>query len=249
MKFIGTTETYDPSFIFDWENFMQEVNLIITKNLNDRMIRSSLIHKDKIILHHTVTGLGGTVFEPNVPESSWSYAQFLKLIAAGFPVSHYVLRVDPIIPFSTDNIYRLCSVLNKWREYATIEDIKIRCRVSMIDMYNHVKVRFDEAKVGYPYMSFNASKDYFNRISEILSKFTDRLEFEACGETRFNPEVVKVVSCASTRDIEILGKNPDDYGFPAKAQRWVCGCLAKKQILRVKPGRCPNKCLYCYWKD
>jgi hypothetical protein len=58
--------------------------------------------------------------------------------------------------------------------------------------------------------------------------------------------------CASYLDLELLGLPESEcitYGRPEKKQRGDCLCLAKQQILGVKPGRCPHGCLYCFWKD
>lgn len=100
--YIGITERGDASLDFTWMDKMDRVAaaILITKNLNDRFIESVLPFKDKVIVHATVTGMGGTVIEPRVPETEWSHAQVLKLIDAGFPVQQIVLRVDPIIPTS-----------------------------------------------------------------------------------------------------------------------------------------------------
>jgi hypothetical protein len=50
------------------------------------------------------------------------------------------------------------------------------------------------------------------------------------------------------KDIEILGLPTSEFENPSHPQRKGCMCLAKKQILACKPGRCDHKCLYCFWK-
>lgn len=56
---VGITETYDPCFVKDFESMLtQPVNIVITKELTDKLIDICIRNKEKIILHHTVTGHG-----------------------------------------------------------------------------------------------------------------------------------------------------------------------------------------------
>jgi DNA repair photolyase len=248
MKQFGTTETYDPCYVFDWDDKLLDANIIITKELSDDMIHKLLGNSDKIILHHTVTGQGGTWLEPGVKGRAEEFAQFEKLIKLGFPLSHYVLRLDPLIPIDKDCINNIQSVLYAWNKYAGFVGHTIRCRISMIDMYNHVLVRFNKANKIVPWEGFHAPDKVFKFVEQLLIRYPN-LEYESCAENKFDLSLVTPVGCASSKDILALGQWPGDYNYPAQAQRKECLCLAKKQILGVKPGRCPHKCLYCYWKD
>ena len=78
--------------------------------------------------------------------------------------------------------------------------------------------------------------------------FKDTFDFECCAEQKFKADFISHFGCASYKDIEILQKDKNEYGEPEKKQRQECQCLAKKQILGVKPGRCAHQCLYCFWK-
>ena len=101
MKQVGITETYDPCFVIDWETKLLDANIVISKELSDEMIEKLLVVGDRVIFHHTVTGQGNTVLEPNVRVPEYEFEQFRKLIARGFPYTHYVLRLDPINHFYT----------------------------------------------------------------------------------------------------------------------------------------------------
>ena len=65
---IGITETSDPCFHLDLFDNLYNANIIITKNLTSKLIEKLVEHKDKCILHLTVTGMGGSKIEPFVPE-------------------------------------------------------------------------------------------------------------------------------------------------------------------------------------
>ena len=251
MKFIGTTETYDPCYVNDWETRLQDANIIISKELTNDMIYKLVKYQDKIIFHHTVTGNGATSIEPGVKSCMHEFLQFGRLIASGFPTSHYVLRIDPIIPIPRF-IQGTIQVLDAWSNWASSYSSKIRCRVSVIDLYPHVKDRFKKLNITDLWSTFHAPQEIFNHLNDLLNMYQDSFIFESCGEPGFTfpGSIVGPRACASAMDLSILRiDNPSEYSIPNKPQRDVCYCLSKKQILGVKPGRCPHECAYCYWKD
>lgn len=235
----GMTETTDPAFHLELFDNLYEGNTIITKRLTDKLIEKLVENKEKIILHLTCTGMGGTKIEPLVPTKEKTREMFDKLIVAGFPVEQVVLRIDPIVP-TEKGVETALSVLDVFKG----SGIK-RVRISFLDMYDHVKERFGENKINIPYPTFHASKadraKAFDKIQ--IRSVDDDFLLETCGEPGFAS-----VPCLSMRDVKILGL---DYELVGNAeQRKSCSCPAnKKQLVRAKPERCGNKCLYCYWKD
>lgn len=97
---IGITEAGDAALDFSWVSKINNVDgvILITKNLTDKLIDEIMKHKNKIILHATCTGMGGTCIEPNVPTYMYQLEQVSKLIATGFPAEKITIRIDPIIP-------------------------------------------------------------------------------------------------------------------------------------------------------
>lgn len=251
MKKIGITETYDPCFVPDWEMKLLEANIVISKELNDEMIEKLLLVQDRVIFHHTVTGQGGTILEPNVKPPEVEFAQFKKLVSRGFPLTHYVLRLDPIILLNAETQEHVARVLSLWRSYAAdFSGCHIRCRVSIVDLYPHARERLSSAGIDVFYDGFKAPPAVFARAAKIMSEYIDYFDFECCAEPGFAPyNFIAQMGCASQLDIFILRLHEHDYGQPEKKQRGDCMCLAKKQILNVKPRRCPHGCLYCFWKD
>lgn len=65
---IGTCEASEIAFNLDAFDRLYKANIIITKRLTDELIEKLIEHKDKIILHLTCTGMGGTRVEPFVPK-------------------------------------------------------------------------------------------------------------------------------------------------------------------------------------
>ena len=195
-QYWGITENCDPAFNLEVFDNLYKGNTIITKRLTNKLIEKLVEHQDKIILHLTCTGSGGTIIEPFVPSIEQNYEKCKQLINSGFPVSHIVLRVDPVIP--TDKGIETASKVI--RMFSNL-DIK-RVRWSSMDMYNHVKERFKDAGIALPYNSFHAPANMIRKAHNALKSLCDgyNIELECCGEGLF-----KGTPCLSQKDVDILG--------------------------------------------
>ena len=239
-QYIGITEAGEVAFDLSVFDRLYDGNIIITKRLTDRLIEKLIENKERCILHCTCTGMGSSKIEPFVPTVEQTFEKFKKLISDGFPIEHFVLRIDPIVP--TDKGWITAKhVLDVFRGYG----IK-RVRFSVLDMYNHVKDRFNENGFPIPYDTFHAPLEkrleIRNRLIEIGSQ--DGFEVEACGEPG-----IESISCLSQKDIDILGLTDKIILEGNKGQRKSCHCPAnKKELLRGKPTKCQNSCVYCFWK-
>lgn len=235
MDKIGITEAGEVAFNLDVFDRLYEGNIIITKRLSDKVIEKLVEHKDKIILHLDCTGFGGSVVEPFVPTVEQTYEKFKTLIGLGFPLSHVVLRIDPVIP-TNKGIKVARKVLEVFKDTGIP-----RIRFSVLDMYNHVKERFKEAGFPILYETFHAPYEVRLKIYEMFKSYG--ADIETCAEPGF-PET----SCLSQKDIDILGLGITLEG--SKGQRKNCGCPANKtELIKGKPHQCEHKCTYCFWKD
>ena len=242
-QYVGITETSDPAFHLEIFDRLYDANIIVTKNLTDKLIEKLIENYDKCIVHCTITGMGGTKIEPFVPTVEQSVKKVKKLIDGGFPVNQIVLRIDPIIPTEKG----INTALNVISSFAGLGIERIR--MSFLDMYKHVKERFTEQNVRLPYETFHADR-------ETRYKAVDKLETNAylfgykivqlCGEPDFasNP-------CISQMDIDILGLTEKIKLEGNKEQRSSCSCPKNKKELIVgeKPHQCQHSCLYCFWKS
>lgn len=239
---IGTCEAGEIAFNLEAFDRLYKGNIIITKRLTDKVIEKLVEHQDKVILHLTVTGMGGTRIEPFVPKTEETHAKLVKLIEAGFPVSHVVIRLDPIVPTERG----MNTALNVIAAFGGL-GIK-RLRFSFLDNYKHVKTRFK--KEGIPELyggEFHAPLEERLAHAKKIEEMAHDAGFEsveACGEPG-----IESISCLSQRDIDILGLTDQITLEGSAEQRDSCECPANKsELLRVKPHQCENKCLYCYWK-
>ena len=275
---IGITEAGDPSFDYSWVEKMSNMDMaiLITKNITDKFIEEILKVKNKVILHVTCTGYGGTVVEPNVPIYTNQLDQVKKLISYGFPENQVVLRIDPIIP-TRKGFGNVMKVLSYKRQIG-LDNIK-RVRISVLDNCKHIQERF--AKNGLPVLyngNFQASKEDFENVDSVIRQLRalHNVVFESCAEP-YLTETEKV-GCVSQKDLDIFGLKNDTNDL--KGQRKTCLCIAgKTELLTPKRyGRCnkfklddsiggscgvgnncktcehhdvfgcPNACLYCYWR-
>jgi DNA repair photolyase len=244
MEYIGITETSDPCFHLEIFDNLYKANIIITKNLSDKLIDKLVEHKDKCILHCTCTGMGSSKIEPFVPSVEQTIRQVKKLIENNFPVRQIVLRIDPIIP-TTKGIETAINVLEAFK----ILEIK-RVRFSFLDMYKHVKERFINSNIRLPYDTFHADinvrKSAFNKIYDKCLELGYEI-VQTCGEPDF-----EVTPCISQMDIDILGLTNDITLVGNKKQRTHCSCPAnKRQLISWEHNKnsCGHKCLYCYMKN
>ena len=257
---IGITERGDAALSINvWKSALTKSRvdgaILITKSLTPAFREAVLDcffnpvgNSKNIIVHCTCTGWGGTPLEPNVPDYKTQLEWLKELIDAGFPHTHCVLRIDPIIP-TKKGLDRACAVL----DYA--EELGICCatRVSVYDEYKHVKERFalHGLKPVYPNNNFQASDAQFKLVAETLKKYTG--PFMTCAEPKLktpddHPCLFIQAGCISERDLNIMGlpvpktiKNPQN--------RHGCLCLGCKTELLENRHPCGHKCLYCYWRD
>lgn len=240
---IGTTEAGEIAFNLDAFDRLYKGNLIITKRLTDKLIEKLIENKDKIILHCTVTGMGSSRIEPFVPTAEETLVKMHKLIEGGFPTSHIVLRVDPIVP-TEKGIDTAIGVLQLFGGL----EIK-RVRISFLDNYKHVRERFKEHNIKELYNGeFHAPLKVRLNALERIKACAEECGYEsveACGEPN-----IESIPCLSQKDIDILGLTDEIVLEGSAEQRESCGCPANKtELLKTKPQRCANGCLYCFWKS
>lgn len=248
----GIAENGDASMNYEWESSMRDMDgaILITKKL-------TAIFKNKVIeymfrpfiIHVSCTGYGKTVLEPKLDKFQATIRGIKDLIDCGFPANRIVLRIDPIIP-TEKGIGVFESVVRYAREI--IPDVN-RIRVSVMDMYPHVRKRFEAAGLPCPYgNNFQASDAMFralnNKMESLKNEFPE-INFESCCETKL--PAAEATGCVSKKDYEILGVNlPTDT---RKGQRKGCLCLGdKKDMLTYKYNETGYNhcygCLYCYWQ-
>lgn len=248
---IGTTEHGDAGIDLSWVNRLDKVDgaIVITKRVSSGFHDAVLSNKDKLIVHATITGYGGTVLEPNVPSINDGFNAVMALVQAGFPKEKVVIRVDPIIP-TTKGIRRAAVVIKMFMDVGFA-----RFRISIIDMYPHVRERFKQAGLPLPYgeFGFSPSKEQVQEVDKMLKaaseycQFPDMLRIESCAEPGLTSAIK--CGCVSEYDLNLLGLSEDGEADSVGYQRQNCLCYSGKTELLKGKSRCGHKCLYCFWKE
>jgi hypothetical protein len=248
----GITENGDASINYEWVEKIDEMDgtILITKKITPVFKSKVLEYKNKpIILHISCTGFGGTVLEPRLDNFQTTITHIRDLLNNGFLAERIVLRIDPIIPTGKD-IKTFEAVVRFARE--VIPEVS-RIRISVMDMYPHVRKRFKDNGIECPYADGFQAPDFMFKnlnwkIEELKREFPE-LSFESCAETKI--PAATPAGCVSPKDYQILGlSEPDDS---KRGQRKNCLCLGdKKDLLTFKYNKTGYNhcygCLYCYWQ-
>lgn len=220
---IGITERADPTVNFKWQEWVKEGKPAILITKNPKLLLPILNKSDNVIVHCTITLMGGSKLEPKIPgplESTSYYHKICNYLGS----ERVVLRVDPIIDGTS---------LNSLKEL--VSEAEGRVRISFLDLYPHSRKRLEKAGIEVPRKLFHMP--YLDR----LSIWKELGKPEVCGEPG-----LPSIPCVSKLDCDILGVKPS---AKLKGQRKECSCLANKTELCTWPPRCTYGCLYCYWKE
>lgn len=250
---IGATDGGDAGLDLSWKEKMNTVDgaVLITKRVTPQFI--DVVHDiTNVVVHATCTGYGDTVLEPNVPTAVEQLAAVRNLIDAGYPKERIVIRIDPIIP-TVRGIKTATSVFKLF-----MNGNFSRYRISMIDMYPHVRDRFTAAGLPLPYNgNFSPSKEDWQRVNEMIrsvkkywetGNHSGELRIEACAEPTLT-EAIRC-GCVSEYDIRLMGLSIDEDDTDAVGyQRKNCLCYSGKKELLNSRKPCPHQCLYCFWRD
>lgn len=246
---IGITEAGDASLDYSWVRKMDKVDgaILITKNITSKFTEEILKVKDKVILHVSCTGYGGSILEPNLPTYKTQLNNLNVLLSLGFPIEKVIVRIDPIIPTEKGikNVEKVVSYVKD-----TLKLPINRFRISVMDMYPHVQKRFSEAGLPIPFNgNFQASEEEFQILDKTLKELAIKynIKFESCAE-KYLYSVTKS-GCVSEQDIKLLGLELEEMSFKNQRPNCLC-CSAKTELLehKTKDYGCEYKCLYCYWR-
>lgn len=256
---IGITERGDAALNINWKKWVEngQPAILITKNVIKLIEENKqLLLNGNVIIHATVTGLGGTRWEPNVPNYKKVLKFLEKQIRYGFPKERLVIRCDPIfIPFmdpETQSLFNYKSIITEILNFAI--DNNLRYRISFFDYYPHIRERIKDLsqtpaieKLNQIQPDLHADiilrQGSLNAIKNYIKDHNSNLEVEICGE----PDL-PCTGCLSKKDLDIFGIELDK-DLETGIQRPACACLGLKKELLNNKHPCAHKCIYCYWKD
>lgn len=207
--------------------------ILITKNPKKlHKFLKQLSDVSNVVVQVSITGLGGTDWEPNViaPDVAFKAARKLSELLDG----RVVLRYDPIIPGVNDS--------DEWMRAFLVAASNMNIlgvTTSVVDMYNHAKRRIKDAGYDVPFETLHY-KDR-GKILIRFKKIADELGVTTrfCCEAGFD---------SGTGGCDYPDALVDPDLMPSGNQRKNCGCPEYSQILYYS-DECEHGCLYCYRKD
>lgn len=241
---IGITERGDGGLDFAkvkkaLDNKEVDGAIVITKCPSNLVFKELDYLKEhtNILVHATITGLGGSIIEPSVNTADYELEAYKTLYHN--MDGRVVLRVDPII-LHTNYLKMSLDVIKQGIG---------RIRISFLDTYPHVRERFKNIGIdGNDFMHYDLEKRQ-KVLAAIQGLVNQKIhgninKIEVCGE----PDM-ECTGCVSEKDITMLGLNHLLGGLKGKNIRHACCCIADKIELLNNKHPCKNGCIYCYWKN
>jgi len=208
--------------------------------LTHARVRAALSGVGQVFVQWTVTGLGGTFLEPNVPPPTQQTALAEEVVAYLGDPRRVHWRYDPLLSVRRAG-ERLTNLdLARFRSLA---ECFARAGVpavhtSFVTPYPKVVRRFAAAGIELETQPAEEKQAFLQELGAVAAQ--QGMKLLTCCEPGFPRQ-----RCI---DGELLA-SLHPAGEPcrtdrAKGQRADCGCTASLDIGRYLP--CPNRCLYCY---
>ena len=217
---------------------------IITKH-DGLPIENLLKHKIPKIIHFSITGLGGTKYEPGVMKPNDLLDRIQAMLKLGLDPESVTIRIDPIVPGVTST--KMIENIVKRASEMGIKTI----RFSIMDQYKTTKKYMEE--LGYDYSKFydgvsmHARDDVREQIETFMDSLIDKygVTMSTCSEPLSSNSRIKRDACLSVNAVNnMLGTNvPQSAGT---GKRKLCSCFGGKTDLLKYDNVCASSCAYCY---
>ncbi|MDH5266448.1 MAG: DUF1848 domain-containing protein [Candidatus Bathyarchaeota archaeon] len=204
----------------------------------------SVLKRYNLFILCTVTGLGGSFLEPNIPEPK-EVPEYLREIIVEFlddnPEKIHV-RFDPILNLLIDgkkftNLYKFPDVI----ELVAPLDIKT-FRLSWATYYPKVRERLN--KHGIRTADFDLEKQA-RYVVNTAEEYSVELR-GCCVDPKLEEIGIKNMGCIDGEELQRLHPNGEPYSEDrATGQRKLCKCTRSIDIGWYSMT-CPNGCIYCY---
>ncbi len=151
---IGITNHGDAGIDFQWVKVLELDNsldcaVILTRCLNEEMVKPLLRFQHKIILGISVSGYAGTAIEPHTPSTDTVLQILSDLLDKGFPQKQVLLHIAPVIP-TAKGLKRADEVFHAFSETVT------HIRTNLIEANPVIQERF--AALGMPLPDIQAKQ-------------------------------------------------------------------------------------------
>lgn len=211
------------------------------------------------LIHFSITGLGGTAWEPGVMKYNDLLDRIEEYLKIGLDPESVTIRIDPIVPGVTkaediEAIVKRASEMGIKRIRFSIMDlypsIVQLMKDNKYDIDKYYGTQSPDADVKYQHgYNKNAKPEYINEIVDLMLRLKDKYDITlgTCAEN-FEREGISKEGCLSVALInKMLGTSFEDKGPENNQQRKECSCFGGKvDCLDYKDSICMSHCVYCY---
>lgn len=207
--------------------------------LYHKTLHEELKKYNQIFLHLTITGMGKSFLEPNIPSMDDILNLIPDLVAFLGDVRRIRIRFDPIVHLilpgniEYSNIIHFTTVADRASETGIADMV-----VSWMDLYGKVRKRLKKYGIQPVEMTSHVWKKEAEWLYDEATKRNIRLH--ACCVNGL--PVSKCIDGAFLNLIHPQNKNASEK--KATGQRMLCGCTESWDIGWYKV--CPGGCVYCY---
>lgn len=216
---------------------------LITKH-DGLPLKELLEYKIPKIIHFSITGLGGTQYEPGVMKPQDLLERIEQFIQQGLDPEMVTVRIDPIVPGVTTRS-TIEAIVKKSAEIG-IKNI----RFSIMDQYSTtrqfmINLGYDYSKY-YKEGSLHANQDVVQSISEFMATLGVRygVKLSTCAEPINLPTISKEACLSVAAVNNMLGTSIPETA--TGKQRKLCSCYGGKTDLLRYGDKCASACVYCY---
>ncbi len=218
--------------------------VVWTKNptnlLEHTALRQALSGVGQVFVHWTITGLGGTFLEPNVPPTERQLALLDDLVSYLGDARRLHWRFDPLV--SARRGREQAGNVDLAR-FDSIAEPMARAGVpvvhsSFVTIYRKVVRRLVQEGIEFEEYDASARREFLTHLSEAAA--VRGMALATCCEPGFARQKCIDGELLQTIHPRGLSCRTDR----ARGQRELCGCTHSLDLGRYLP--CPNGCLYCY---
>ena len=198
------------------------------------------------IIHFSITGLGGTKWEPGVMKPNDLLDRIADFIKQGLDPEMVTVRIDPIVPGVTST-----QMIENIVKRASEMGIK-KIRYSVMDRYKTTSkyveaIGYDYSKY-YPQGGLHATQEVRDQIDGFMVSMKEKygVELFTCAEpnSKYADKISKEACLSVAAVNNMLGTS-----IPETAtgnQRQLCSCFGGKTDLLRYDNKCASSCVYCY---
>jgi hypothetical protein len=233
--FIEKLKTYPPEKVHTLVIWTKNPQNMITAG----KLKEVLSSYSQLYVHLTITGLGNTLLEPNIPEWKNTAKMLPDLIELVKGPERITWRFDPLIEVIKEGTkisnFALFPVIAKQIKEHGIT----KCKTSWVEPYKKVIRRLDKKDIKLEILLQNKRRKQSEELQKHAEKYGIELSYCSMeGLTRSNCIDGKLFNRLHSKGFLCSEKR-------AKGQRRLCGCTESIDIGWYSL-KCNNGCLYCY---